>query len=484
MERPKGGAGTDMRTILNVWQGPLLAAAGLGLAACGNITGGDKDGVKTVELEKLGVYDETLSGGSSAAALSSQAAFATSVWPIVKEHCAACHASTVSPNFASDSLEKAHAEVTNTQKVNLDAPEKSRLVLREKDDKHNCWGDCAANGDEFKAAIEKWAAAVKSPTSGGQGAEDAKAAYVTDAQPYTARRMADLVNPNADGSIVFEAETGTLRTPMITQINKQASSKIFIGAKNGAIQGVNIGDPKDIVKNPAVGHATFPIEVKTPASYRLYGRVHGQDGVGRSFWYRVDVEGAEPRAKPEDDMHFWDIGSNPTDQMWRWVPGAPSFGQKAELLDLPAGRHTLEVFTADDGSMLDQLAITTNPKFDATTAQVTPINRMSLVYDLSAQTGIQGLKFYIEAEQLDDKSYLFRRPRLVTPTMVWVRNIKPLINGVFTPQYAAYSSVDQVVAPPGAQLSDSALLMLTDKGPDADLFSFSFDAIEPITEAP
>jgi hypothetical protein len=257
-----------MRTVAK-WISPTVAAAAsLGLAACGGNLLGDKDGVKTVQLERLGVYDKTLSAGDSAATLSSQAAYATSVWPVVKEHCAACHAAAVSPKFASPTLDLAHADVTTTQKVNFDAPEKSRLVLRLTDDKHNCWSDCAANGAEMKAAVTTWAAAIKSPTSGGVGFENAKAAYVTAGVPYSARRMADLANPNADGSLVFEAEDGDLRTPMITQINKQAVGKIFIGAPAGTIQGFNFNDPNVVVSNPAVGIASYPIDIKTPASYR------------------------------------------------------------------------------------------------------------------------------------------------------------------------------------------------------------------------
>ena len=38
-------------------------------------------------------------------------------------------------------------------KINLDQPAQSRLVLRLRNEFHNCWSDCAANAAEMEAAI-------------------------------------------------------------------------------------------------------------------------------------------------------------------------------------------------------------------------------------------------------------------------------------------------------------------------------------------
>jgi hypothetical protein len=87
------------------------------------------------------------------------ALFAATVYPLLTEYCSRCHTSTSavaqSPYFASADLDEAYAAVK--VKINLDQPDQSRLVLRLRDEFHNCWDDCAANSDEMEAAIRAFA---------------------------------------------------------------------------------------------------------------------------------------------------------------------------------------------------------------------------------------------------------------------------------------------------------------------------------------
>ncbi|TYK65421.1 LamG domain-containing protein [Colwellia echini] len=82
--------------------------------------------------------------------------FATHVYPIVTQYCASCHneasSTAQSPFFASDDIDKAY-EIAK-QVINLENPEKSRLVLRLRSEFHNCWNDCATNSDEMETAIQ------------------------------------------------------------------------------------------------------------------------------------------------------------------------------------------------------------------------------------------------------------------------------------------------------------------------------------------
>ena len=61
------------------------------------------------------------------------------------EYCAGCHSSTSatqqSPFFADDDVDTAYAAAKT--KINLDNPAHSRLVLRLRDEFHNCWDNCA-----------------------------------------------------------------------------------------------------------------------------------------------------------------------------------------------------------------------------------------------------------------------------------------------------------------------------------------------------
>ncbi len=82
--------------------------------------------------------------------------FATNIHPLLTEHCAACHTQDglfpQSPYFASADADVAYAEVKT--KIDLDSPAQSRLVVRLRDEFHNCWSDCTTNAAEMLTAIQ------------------------------------------------------------------------------------------------------------------------------------------------------------------------------------------------------------------------------------------------------------------------------------------------------------------------------------------
>src|SRR5512147_207192 len=82
-------------------------------------------------------------------------AFSETVYPIVTEHCATCHAGAGpgSPSIAHPNVDTAFTAVVNQQKVNLTTPNRSRLVRRLSADFHYCWSDCMMDGMQMEAAI-------------------------------------------------------------------------------------------------------------------------------------------------------------------------------------------------------------------------------------------------------------------------------------------------------------------------------------------
>ena len=81
--------------------------------------------------------------------------FAVTVYPLVTQYCSGCHsettASSQSPYFASADVDIAYlaAQVA----MDMDTPENSRMVLRLRNQFHNCWDDCPSNSDELEVAI-------------------------------------------------------------------------------------------------------------------------------------------------------------------------------------------------------------------------------------------------------------------------------------------------------------------------------------------
>jgi mono/diheme cytochrome c family protein len=91
--------------------------------------------------------------------------FATPLYALVRDqataNCVRCHASSAAtpqqPFFADADIDTAYAAIKS--KINLDNPEQSRLVVRLRDEFHNCWGSagCAANAQTMLNAVTAYA---------------------------------------------------------------------------------------------------------------------------------------------------------------------------------------------------------------------------------------------------------------------------------------------------------------------------------------
>jgi hypothetical protein len=97
--------------------------------------------------------------------------FETTVYPVLTANCAGCHTDTAqtpqSPFFASADVNDAY--VAAQSKMNLNDPDLSRLVLRLRNEFHNCWTDCPGDATTMENAIIALSGAiavnqVQSPT--------------------------------------------------------------------------------------------------------------------------------------------------------------------------------------------------------------------------------------------------------------------------------------------------------------------------------
>jgi hypothetical protein len=92
----------------------------------------------------------------------SVAAFSQTVYPIATQYCVACHDldGRGSLDFAQTNVTAAHDLLINNQKVDLSAPDDSRLVERLVEDQHFCWNECGADGTVMRDAIAQWATLI------------------------------------------------------------------------------------------------------------------------------------------------------------------------------------------------------------------------------------------------------------------------------------------------------------------------------------
>ena len=84
--------------------------------------------------------------------------FENTVYPLLATNCVGCHSDTApvqvrqTPLFAHSNVDTAYEEAKT--KIDLANADDSRLVVRLRDESHNCWSDCATNAAEMLTEIE------------------------------------------------------------------------------------------------------------------------------------------------------------------------------------------------------------------------------------------------------------------------------------------------------------------------------------------
>jgi hypothetical protein len=145
----------------NCWQASDSVCADLLTTWIGNWAGASGTTPAQIQLEAPVLRDP---GDSRSFPLDS-GLFASTVHPLLTTYCAGCHESGAStpqsPYFANADLETAYPAAQS--KIDLDDPAASRLVVRLRNEFHNCWSECASNANAMETAISDMAGQV-SPT--------------------------------------------------------------------------------------------------------------------------------------------------------------------------------------------------------------------------------------------------------------------------------------------------------------------------------
>lgn len=139
-------------------------------AACGdtltvwirNWAGANATGGTEIQLQAPTIKEV---GGSKSFPASSASFASSSLYALVRNqataNCVRCHSSSSAtqqqPFFADADVDVAYAAIKS--KINLDTPDQSRLVVRLRDEFHNCWGSagCAANAQTMLDAVTAFA---------------------------------------------------------------------------------------------------------------------------------------------------------------------------------------------------------------------------------------------------------------------------------------------------------------------------------------
>lgn len=382
-------------------------------------------------------------------------AFGSTVHPLTRARCVNCHGSFQQPLHAVADVTQAHDSVVNSFKVNFDNIPSSRMVAKLRDEAHNCWSaNCDADATEMEDAITDWKAQIDAVTGGTTGGTTTTPdPMMTTVESRTLIEELDPNNAKDNGTMILEAESASLRAPMVRGVDN-GLNYIHVINNNGAALANN---------NAAAGIGFLNFDNAFSDSYKIYALVDAPGNADNSFHIRVD----------NGNYQEWHITQTAGFE-WREVSNTAN--QNPVSFFIPSGNgHILEVRQREDGTKISRFVISNDPNInlqDVSSAVVTTIT-----YDISNLVGTMAT-FSIDIQEYDMYSYKLSNPTITSNARVRVKSIKPLINGAYNPQHATYTLIDTTTLGGTSVLSPRALIALKDQGPMIDRLSFSFEIIQ------
>ncbi len=386
-------------------------------------------------------------------------AFKTTVYPITRARCVSCHGVSQTPLHASSSMETAYNSLVDNFKVDFNNIANSRMVLKLKNDRHNCWGDCTANAVEMQNQITEWKRQVDLKAPDATDSTN-NVSNTTTVETNTVEEILNPENIIDQGTITLMAESGSLRAPMT---KASANGVSYIWSPEGV-------GTKTLTSSDA-GLAYVNFKVTNSDFYKVYMLVDAPDANSDSVFLKVaGSQNTEWHIKLTKGFE------------WREVTSTTAY------LDSPfyiagGNDYGVEIRQRDDGLKISKITITNDPNFNPTPMKAL---KSTISVPLNTLSGVSGSMLDIDIEDYDMYSYKLTNPRIRTTKDFYVKTLKVLVNGSFNPQHATYLVVDKTVTPADGVLSPYSMILLKDRGPTYDKLSFNFGTIgeKKSTETP
>jgi hypothetical protein len=393
------------------------------------------------------IFESNIYGGSTLVSVKS---FEKTVYPITRANCISCHASQ-EPLHASDDVLEAHNAVISQFKVNFANIASSRLVAKVRDENHNCWGDCAANGAEMQAAIEQWNDDIK---DSGPVVTNTDLAIYTEETDTMQMEFNDSTNPLKSNSVKLDINAAMLTSPMIKTTNGDLSYLWVPSISTTALS----------TTDTSAGVAYMNFRVPASGTYKVWGQGQATTSTDDSFYMNV----RNGNTSVSGGVKQWTL---PLGTQFSW-------SQVAITLNLSADTdYSMELREREDETKASAFIVTADPDFDGN--EVDSYFGVTLSFDLSQKLQIPGVSFKIDVVDYDSYSYKFSKPRIVSSnTNVYAKNVKIYVNGVFSPQHSTYTLVDKITTPEDGILSSYSMIVLKDRGASSDHIKFSFEKLE------
>lgn len=394
----------------------------------------------------------TTAGAGGASRAVSIDAFSKTVYPVTKARCVACHGSVQTPLHASANIETAFDALVSGAKIDFSNPANSRIVLKLRNEQHNCWGNCNSNADELQTAVANW----KNLISGTSA--DASSSVVAGKTTKETITIGQALNSDDGSTVTLMAESASLKSPMV-KVNETAASYVWVPASSTV---------KDLTSTDA-GSATLDFSVPSSGFYKVFMYVNASSTSADSLFAKITGS----------DYKDWTIGVTNGFE-WRELKNTPQ-NLDTEFYLTGAKSYQLEIRQKEAGVKISKIVVTDDYAFDPMAAS-TAAQKATLSVSLADISGVADSWIDIDVENFDQYSYKLSNPRVRTPRSLSIKKMKVLVNGSFNPQHSTYLVVDKVVTNSDQSLSPYSMILLKDKGAEFDKLSFSFETVEAVNQ--
>ena len=462
-----------------------------------------------------------------------QQLFATTVHPIMRaNNCVQCHSdptplglTPILPLMADETVETAYNQVVSNQKVSLTNPANSRLVVKTREDNHNCGGAvaCEAFATEMQAAIQMWAdsAAASNPPpnnlprvasamasfadgqDGGAARVDANVIALYDFTEGTGDIVGDSSGVGTPMDLLIEGDMQWVDGGGLRNVNGKAKAAMADSAKmfnlisedqdEFTIEAWIIPDAEDqdvggisVIagyqrNNASINNNNFIFgQVGTNFELRTRSQATGNAGqpalTVNGSTVRTDlmhvvftVDAASGRKVYVDGQFVGDMDGAPLGQLnWDSAFGF-ALGNEYEDQSGNLWQGTFKMVAIHNRALSD---VQVQQNFDAGLG-----NMITLAFDVSDVVGAPA-SVQMQVAEMDDNAYLFAAPTFVSDvTGVPVKNIRVVVNNVMPVATQAFRSVDMTAMISGEQLSPLGAVIPKDLGSGLDMFHLEFEQL-------
>jgi len=459
--------------------------------------------------------------------------FAATVYPLTTQYCANCHSSETAnaqqPYIADVDVDVAYEAAK--PKINLDTPGLSRLVLRLRNEFHNCWDNCAANGTEMENAIAAFANGI-TPTqvdpnlvyskalrlvdgtiaSGGNRYEDAQIAlweFKTGSGlvAYDTSGVDPAIDLNFSGDVAWYGGWGITINDGKAQGSTTASKKVFdVIQESGEFSIEAWVIPANVTQEMAriVSYSAGD----TARNFTLQQTLYNYD-----FQLRTNETSlnGEPALSTPDADEVLQATLQHVVATYDPINGRNIYvnGELVSNTDpVPGGtlidwQDTFALVLGNeasgDGLWQGTVRLAAVHRRAMTQEQITQNydvgvgEKFFLLFDISEiiQAAAQSSYVLFEVAQYDSYAYLFDKPHFITldgsaPEGIPIQGMRIAMNGQEITVGQSYSNMDDnlsasLFAELGQPLSSLGAVVPLEKGPENDEFFLTFDRLASAT---